>query len=117
MLRKKSDSEAALRALISYYARYGIIIQEIRSDQGGEFGGANHSPSISGGADAPRDDDSLSFFFKHVCDEHNITHVLTPAYRPELHGLAERWNLTCMKLANAMLFFSAPFCTFFGQVP
>ena len=104
MLRKKSDSEAALRALISYYARYGILIKEIRSDQGGEFGGANHSPSISGGADTLRDDDSLNFFFKRVCDEHNITHVPTPAYRPELHGLAERWNLTTMKLANAMLF-------------
>jgi len=104
MLRKKSDSEAALRALISYFARYGILIHEIRSDQGGEFGGANHSPSISGGADASRDDDSLNFFFKRVCDEHKIKHVPTPAYRPELHGLAERWNLTVMKLANAMLF-------------
>jgi len=27
-----------------------------------------------------------------------------PAKRPELHGLAERWNLTVPKMANAMLF-------------
>jgi hypothetical protein len=31
-------------------------------------------------------------------------HVPTPAYRPELHELAERWNLTVMKMTNAMLF-------------
>ena len=104
MLRKKSDSEAALKAFISFYARNGIVIKEIRSDQGGEFGGANASPSVSGGADAPREDDSLNFFFKRVCDQHKILHVPTPAYRPELHGLAERWNLTVMKMANAMLF-------------
>ena len=104
MLRKKSDSEAALKALISFYARNGITINEIRSDQGGEFGGSSLSPSVAGGADAPPDDDSLQFFFKRVCDENKIVHVLTPAYRPELHGLAERWNLTVMKMANAMLF-------------
>ena len=104
MLRKKSDSEAALKALIAFYARNGIIIQEIRSDQGGEFGGSSLSPSVSGGADAPRGDDSINFFFKRVCDEHKIIHVPMPAYRPELHGLAERWNLTVMKMANAMLF-------------
>jgi hypothetical protein len=104
MLRKKSDSEAALKAYVSFMERNGIVIKEIRSDQGGEFGGASSSPSVSGGAEAPRDDDSLNFFFKRVCDQHKIIHTPTPAYRPELHGLAERWNLTVMKLANAMLF-------------
>lgn len=79
MLRKKSDSEAALRALVSYYARYGIIIKEIRSDQGGEFGGANHSPPISGGADAPRDDDSLNFS-SNVC----ATNTTSRTFRPQL---------------------------------
>ena len=89
MLRKKSDSEAALRASISYYARYGIIIiiHEIRSDHRGEFGGATHSPPISGGANAPRDDDSLSLFFNRVCDEHKITHVLTQRTAPNFTAL------------------------------
>jgi len=104
MLRNKSDSEAALEALVSFYARNGILIREIRSDQGGEFGGSNESPSVSGEGGSLRDKDSIDFFFKRVCEKHNIVHTLMPAYRPELHGLAERWNLTVMKMANAMLF-------------
>ncbi len=103
MLRKKSDSEAALEALVSFYARNGIMIKEIRSDQGGEFGGSNESPSVSGEGGSLRDN-SIDFFFKRVCTKHNIIHVPMPAKRPELHGLAERWNLTVWKMANAMLF-------------
>ena len=34
----------------------------------------------------------------------NIEHVLTPANRSELHGIAERWNRTVMTMANAMMF-------------
>jgi hypothetical protein len=104
MLRKKSDSEAALEALVAFYARNGIIIGKIRSDQGGEYGGHNESPSVSGESAALRDNDSVGFFFKRVCDKHKIKHVLMPAKRPELLGLAERWNLTVWKMANAMLF-------------
>ena len=29
-----------------------------------------------------------------------------PAYRPELHGIAERWNRTVTKMANSMLYAS-----------
>jgi hypothetical protein len=61
MLQIKSDSEAALRAFISYLRAMGFFLQKIRSDRRGEFDGANYSPSISGG-DAPRDDDSLIIY-------------------------------------------------------
>ena len=39
--------------------------------------------------------DGLAFrevFSWGVCKELNITHVLCPAHRPEIHGPAERWN-------------------------
>jgi hypothetical protein len=88
--------------LIRFYARHGIIIQTIRTDQGGEFGG--HNKTVAGEGGALADEDSLEFFFKRVCAEHKITHVPMPADRPELHAIAERWNLTVMKMANAMLF-------------
>ena len=104
-LRKKSDSEAALEALVAFYKRHGVLIKEIRSDQGGEFGGHHHSPSLSAEGGAAVEEHPLSFF-KRVCEKHGIIHTPTPAYRPELHGLAERWNLTVPKMANAMLFSS-----------
>jgi len=93
-----------LKALIAFYARHGILIKEIRSDQGGEFGGSNESQSDAGVGGSLRDEDSYTYFFQRLCHEHKIRHHIMPAYRPELHGLAERWNLTVMKLANAMLF-------------
>ena len=104
MLKHKSDAEEALKALIKYYARHGALIQEIRTDQGGEFGGSNETFSHSGGSGTLQTKDSLDFFFKRVCEAHKIKHVLMPAHRPELHGLAERWNMTVMKMANSMLF-------------
>ena len=104
LLKKKSDSEQALRALISFYARHGVIIKQIRTDCGGEFGGGNTDVTVAGEGGALADDESLEFFFKRVCAEHKITHVPMPANRPELHGIAERWNLTIMRMANAMLF-------------
>ena len=104
MLKHKSDAEEALKALIKYYARHGALIQEIRTDQGGEFGGSNETFSHSRGSGTLQTKDSLDFFFKRVCEAHKIKHVLMPAHRPELHGLAERWNMTVMKMANSMLF-------------
>ena len=106
MLRNKSDSEAALEALVAFYTRHGAIIREIRSDQGGEFGGHHQSQSVSGEGGTLHDKDSVNFFFKRVCDKHNILHVPMPANKPELHGLAERWNRTVFKMANSMLFAS-----------
>ena len=105
-LKKKSEVEEALKALIKFYAQQGAIIREIRSDQGGEFGGHNETFSHHGEGGTLRDNDSLDFHFKRVCEQHNIKHVLMPAHRPELHGIAERWNKTVMQMANSMLFAS-----------
>ena len=97
MLKRKSDAEEALKALIKYYARYGAIIQEIRTDQGGEFGGSNETFSHSGGSGTLQGNNSLNFFLERAIEDRMITHVLMPAHRPELLGLAERWNTTVTK--------------------
>jgi len=102
-LRKKSDSEAALEAYVRFCEREGVIIKEIRSDCGGEFGGAGNSASDSGEGGLLRPEE-LEFFFKRVCSKHKIIHVPTPPRRPELHGVIERHHLTTTKMANAMLF-------------
>jgi hypothetical protein len=73
---------------------------------GGEYGGSNETFSHHGEGGTLREQDSLGFYFKRVCEQHNIKHVLMPAHRPELHGLAERWNKTVMQMANSMLFAS-----------
>ena len=49
-LKHKSDAPAALEALVAEYAKHGIIIQAIRTDQGGEYGGHNERMSTGGGA-------------------------------------------------------------------
>ena len=106
MLRRKSDAVGALRAVIRFYADNGIIISRIRTDQGGEFGGHNERASNSGEGGRLGDDfrPRLPEGFAQVCAEHKIIHELTPARRPELHGLAERWNKTVLTMANSMLF-------------
>ena len=125
MLKKKSDATEALRALIRFYKKNGIIIGKIRTDQGGEFGGGNDRTSSSGEASKlPRrqqrnkDDDEEAFGseFQRACDENGITHELMPAHRPELHGIAERWNRTVTKMANSMLSVHV-FRTFYGRRP
>ena len=63
MLKRKSDSETALKALIAFNTRRGILIKEIRSDQGGEYGGSNQSQPAAGGGGPLRDEDSYSYFF------------------------------------------------------
>ena len=97
MLKRKSDAEEALKALIKYYARHGTVIQEIRTDQGGEFGGSNETFSHSGGSGTLHGNNSLDFFLERVIEDHMINHVLIPAHYLELYGLAERWNMTVMK--------------------
>ena len=49
-------------------------------------------------------DNSPEYIFDRICRENNIIHELTPHGRPELNGLAERWNQTVIGMANAMLF-------------
>ena len=102
-LKRKSDAEAALLSLIAYYKREGFVIKEMHTDGGGEFGGGNERLNVEGDADAAT---TLNFIYTRVCDEHDIKHIVTPRNRPELHGLAERWNRTVMKMANSMLYAS-----------
>ncbi len=106
MLKRKSDAVRALRAVIRFYADNGVIISRIRTDQGGEFGG-HHERTSDSGENGRLGDDSRPAMpdgFAEVCKEHGIKHELTPARRPELHGLAERWNKTVLTMANSMLF-------------
>lgn len=101
-LDKKSQAEDALRSLAQYYWREGIVIKKIRSDQEGEYGGHNDRHAVLGEAGKI----GKSFKWQRVCDELGIKHELTPAKRPELHGLAERWNRTVIRMANSMLYSS-----------
>ena len=101
-LDKKSQAEDALRSLHQYYLREGIVIKNIRSDQGGEYGGHNERHSILGETGRS----GKPFKWQRVCEELGIRHELCPAKRPELHGLAERWNLTVIGMANSMLYAS-----------
>jgi transposase InsO family protein len=99
-LKKKSDAEEALESFIRFFKNEGFVIKVIRSDQGGEFGGHNERQSDEGGTVRR----SKIPVFDRLCHLHGIKHELTPANRPELHGLAERWNKTVVRMANAMLF-------------
>ena len=99
-LSKKSDSEQALESFIRFYRKEGFLIKCLRSDQGGEFGGHNERQSDEGGTVTR----SKIPVFDRLCQLNDIKHELTPANRPELHGLAERWNKTVITMANAMLF-------------
>ena len=106
-LKRKSEATDALLSLILYYRSLNILIGSIRTDQGGEYGGHNERPTFNGTARINRPLDSKEFFtpaFDAACLKNNIQHVLTPAHRPELHAVAERWNRTVMTMANAMLY-------------
>jgi len=48
--------------------------------------------------------DFYSTVFAKACKKHNIVHTLCPAHRPEIHGIAERWNKTVMVMANSMMY-------------
>jgi hypothetical protein len=129
MLKSKSDASGALRAAAAYFERHNVKIDELRSDQGGEFSGHHEQDQSVGSAgkiDGKKkkslvrrkdgttvkgqtpNEDGMAYGedFRRVCNELKITHVLCPAHRPEIHGLAERWNRTVTKMANSMLYAS-----------
>jgi hypothetical protein len=104
-----------------------INMDELRNEQGGEYSGHHEQDQAAGSAgkiDGKKKkslirkkggttvkgetsaDDGMAYGedFRRVCNELKITHVLCPAHRPEIHGLAERWNRTVTKMANSMLF-------------
>jgi hypothetical protein len=106
-LGAKSDAPVALQSVIDEYRSNGIIIKTIRTDQGGEYGGHNERPTlIAGNLKIPATirKDFYTKSFDRLCTKYGIKHELTPAYVPALHGIAERWNRTCMTMANAMLY-------------
>lgn len=55
----------------------GVVISELRSDNGGEYGAEYQSSE-----------------FSTFCNQHGITQTVGPPYTPELNGVAERWNRT-----------------------
>ena len=104
-LSRKNGAAAALRAYHKYCKFYGITVKSIRTDRGGEFGGHLLRMSLEGGVADPSDAPT-SFAdqgFINTCRSLKIRHQSMPAYRPELHGIAERWNRTVMTMANSML--------------
>ena len=106
-LKRKSEATDALLSLILYYRSLNILIGTIRTDQGGEYGGHHDRPTFNGTSRIIRPLDLKDFFtpaFDNACSKNHIQHVLTPAHRPELHAVAERWNRTVMTMANAMLY-------------
>jgi len=114
-LKRKSEATEALRQVIIFYKKNGIVISRLRTDNGGEFGGGNERTSSTGEGSTSKSnlgrkhdddeaEDAYGSDFQRVCDNEGITHELMPAHRPELHGIAERWNSTISKMANSMLY-------------
>jgi transposase InsO family protein len=101
-LTRKFEAESALKAYLLFYRREGVIVKRIRSDNGGEFGG--HQDVASRRQRLFGQDGSAEYVFDRVCTANNIIHELTPHHRPELNGLAERWNQTVIGMANSILF-------------
>ena len=101
-LTRKSEAESALKAYLLFCRREGVIVKRIRSDNGGEYGG--HQDGNSRRQRLFGQDGSAQYVFDRVCTANNIIHELTPHDRPELNGLAERWNQTVIGMANAMLY-------------
>jgi len=99
-LRRKSDAEQALEAFVAFFKKEGFVVKCIRSDQGGEFGSYRDRATNEGGTTKK----TTIPVFSRVCQLHDIKHELTPAHRGEPHGLAENWNRTVVKMANAMLY-------------
>ena len=108
LLKKKSDAAAAVEALVRYYRSMNLVISEIRHDHGGEYMGTSGQPTDLGGSvylPSPElNREIYSTAFKAACSRHRIKPVPMPAYTPQLHGVAERWNKTVMKMANSMMY-------------
>jgi len=102
-LKNKSDVEATLDSLIEFYRREGFIIRELVSDAGGEYGGGNERLSVESDFDATDDE---GFVFSRTCKANGIKHTVTPARKPQLHGLAESWNRHVMRMVNSLLYAS-----------
>ena len=102
-LKNKSDVEATLDSLIEFYRREGFIIRELVSDAGGEYGGGHERLNVESDFDATNDE---GFVFSRTCKANGIVHTVTPARKPQLHGMAESWNRHVMRIANSLLYAS-----------
>lgn len=108
LLKRKSDAAEAVDTLARYYRSMNLTISEIRHDQGGEFGGITKSTTgQSGTINLPTSElirDVYSKSFKAACRRNQIIPHPMPAYKPQLHGIAERWNRTVTTIANSMMY-------------
>lgn len=106
-LKAKSEVPNTLHAVVRYFKSLGIIIQKIRTDQGGEFGGHHQRDTPSGGLGKHTpgtSEESNHTAYAKVCAQYEIVHEPYPAYTPQLNGVAERWNRTVMTMANSMMY-------------
>ena len=106
-LKAKSEVAGTVHAVVRYYRSLGILIQKIRTDQGGEFGGHHERDNPSGGLGKltpGSKEDHQGTAYAEACKKYHIVHEPFPAYTPQLNGVAERWNRTVMTMANAMMY-------------
>ncbi len=73
---KKEEAVRFLRNAVSYYARLGVTIKRLLTDNGSAF--------------RSRD-------FRTACGELGITHKFTRAYRPQTNGKAERFIQSALR--------------------
>ena len=73
---KAPTAVAFLKAVVAYYARFGIRVQRIMTDNGPCY----HSHS-----------------FRDTCQALGITHLFTRPYRPRTNGKAERFIQTALR--------------------
>jgi hypothetical protein len=100
-VKQKSDVEATLEALIAFYKREGFLIRELVTDAGGEYGGGHERLVLESDFDATNDE---GFVFSRTCKANGIVHTVTPARKPQLHGIAENWNRQVFRIANSLLY-------------
>jgi len=79
-LKRKSEVFNCFKAIVE--KQNGYKIRTVRSDQGGEYT-AND--------------------FEAFCTQQGIRHQTTPAYTPQLNGVAERKNRTIFDMARSLL--------------
>lgn len=73
---KKEEAVRFLRNAVSYYARLGVTVKQLLTDNGSAF---------------------RSREFRAACEELGITHKFTRAYRPQTNGKAERFIQSALR--------------------
>ena len=87
--------------MIAFYKREGFLIRELVTDAGGEYGGGNERRVLESDYDATDDE---GFVFSRTCKANGFVHTVTPARKPQLHGIAENWNRQVFRIANSLLY-------------